>query len=307
MKKETKIQLLITFILAIILGIFIIITVNKINENHPIRGRNKGMIENDFKKPEEENEEKETTANDIEEGEIVSQKEINLNEYETNITIKDAGEYTLKGDFKHSIIINSNSNVTLVLNNVNIQNNETAAIANIGENKLIIKLPENSENNLSDGGSSEYDSCIYSIGELVIEGNGTLNVQGKQSEGEGIATETNNITINGGIINIESNDDGINAGGDGGLITINAGEIYIKASGDGIDSNKNLIINGGNIYTIGSTNGGNAAIDTDMGYEINGGEVIALGSDMMEKPENSSKQKSISFNINTNITSRNRN
>ena len=47
-------------------------------------------------------------------------------------------------------------------------------------------------------------------------------------EGEGIATETNDITINGGDIYIESADDGLNAGGDGGIITINNGNVFIK-------------------------------------------------------------------------------
>ena len=45
---------------------------------------------------------------------------------------------------------------------------------------LTIKLTDNTINNLSDGGSSEYDGCIFSYGKLTIEGNGTLNVNGKQ-------------------------------------------------------------------------------------------------------------------------------
>ena len=36
---------------------------------------------------------------------------------------------------------------------------------------------------------------------------------------------------------------------------------------------------------------------------INGGEVIALGSDMLQSPDSSSKQKSVCFNLNTAITS----
>jgi len=80
------------------------------------------------------------------------------------------------------------------------------------------------------------------------------------------------------------------------------GEIYIKANGDGIDSNKNLVINGGNVYTMGSSVGGDAGIDTDEGFEINGGTVIALGSDMLEKPEKTSKQESVCFTLNSKIS-----
>ena len=299
MNKETKIQLIIITILIIILIPLVMITINTMNN----KGFNPEFGDRKFGNPNEEQEEKETNASDVESGEIVTQKEINLSEYSSNITIEDSGEYTLKGDFSNSVLINSTSDVTLILDNVTIQNDITAAIANIGKGNLTIKLKDGTTNTLTDGGSSEYDACIYSVGSLTIEGNGTLNVYGKQSEGEGIATETNNITINGGTISIESNDDGINAGGDGGLITINNGDIYIKANGDGIDSNQDLIINGGNIYTIGSANGGNAAIDTDKGYQINGGTVIAIGSDMMEKPESSSKQKSLTFNMNSSIKS----
>ncbi len=95
---------------------------------------------------------------------------------------------------------------------------------NVGTRELVIRLADNSNNTLSDGGASEYDACIYSNGKLTIEGNGTLNVYGNQEEGEGIATETNDITINGGVINIECQDDGINAGGE--IISFEAKEEF---------------------------------------------------------------------------------
>ncbi len=270
MKKKTIIQLVIILILTIILTTLIILTVKeKSLKNASMQERNKFYMQ-------EQKSEKETSASDIDSGTEILESEIDLNKYDTNITITKSGEYTLTGKFKNAILVNAESDVTLILNGVDIQNEDTAMIANISNNNLTIKLKENTVNNLSDGGSSEYDSCIYSNGNLIIEGNGTLNIYGNQEEGEGIATETKNITINSGTINIESKDDGINAGGDGGLITINGGNIYIKASGDGIDSNKNLIINGGNIYTIGSATGGDAGIDTDDGFEINGGTVIAV-------------------------------
>lgn len=296
MKKESIIQIIIIIILAITLGVLINLTIKEINKKEEIK-EPEGRFE-----MREENKEKETKESDVEKGEEVSEKEIDLSKYDNNITISKSGTYTLTGEFEHSVLIDADNEVTLILNDVTIENENTAAIANISENDLIIKLEEDTENSLSDGGSSEYDSCIYSKGNLTIEGKGILNVYGNQEEGEGIATETKDITINSGIINIESEDDGINAGGDGGTITINDGTIYIKANGDGIDSNKNLIINGGTIYTIGSPTGGDAGIDTDAGFEINGGEVIALGSDMLEKPENTSTQKFVCFTLKNKIS-----
>lgn len=247
---------------------------------------------------------KETTADDIASGENIKGEEINLNDYSTNVTITEAGTYTLVGELNHSVLINADGKVTLNLNGVDITSEETAAIANRTTNDLVINLVDGTTNNLSDGGNSEYDSSLYSNGHLYIEGNGKLNVYGKQTDGEGIATTDNDITINGGIIYIESNDDGINAGGDnGGTITINNGTVQIKASGDGIDSNDNIVINGGIVYAMGSATGGDAGIDADNGYEINGGLVIALGSDMLESPNNTSKQNVICFNLNEMITS----
>ena len=243
----------------------------------------------------------ETSAEDIKEGVVVTSKDINLNDYSSNITIKNSGEYDVSGSFKYSILVNSDSQVILNLNDVYIDASMTSAIANIGNAELVINLVKGSSNVLKDGGYSEYDGCIYSKASLVIQGEGTLKVYGGQQEGEGIATTDNDITINGGNIIVESNDDGLNAGGDnGGIITINDGSLLIKASGDGIDSNGKIVINGGSVYANGSALGGDAGIDADKGIELNGGTIIALGSDMLEKPSVAS-QKYIAVTLNETI------
>lgn len=283
--NEIKIQLIIIFILISIFFGLMYIYFNRMNF-----------------RPREENVIKETSAKDVDEGVVVNDKEINLLNYNSNITIKEGGEYNIFGRFSYSILVNSTEKVILNLKNVYIQSSITSAIANINTGDLVINVVDGTENTLKDNGSSEFDGCIYSKGKLYFEGNGKLYVYGNQEEGEGIATTDNDITINSGDIYIESKDDGINCGGDnGGIITINDGTILVKASGDGIDSNNSLIINGGNIYTIGSSLGGDAGIDTDKGFEINGGQVVALGSDMLQNPDLSSKQKYISFNLNSKI------
>ena len=288
MKKETKIQIIIIVILSIILGVLLY---------HLFNTRYNMMF-----KPIDEETEKETSKDNVDKGENINHKEINLNNYNSNINITKGGEYTIKGTFEHSVLIDSKEKVILNLNNVNINSKTNSAIANINNGELVINIVKGTTNTLKDGGSSELDGCIYSSGKLTINGYGTLNIYGNQKDGEGIATTDNNITINGGTIYIESADDGINAGGDnGGIITINGGDITIKANGDGIDSNKSLIINGGTVYTMGSSSGGDAGIDTDRGFEINGGTVIALGSDMLQNPDKTSKQKYLSFNLNEKI------
>lgn len=262
------------------------------------------LLNNNFRIIPKDNNEKETSGTEIESGQNVLKNIINLNDYTGNITLTEAKEYTITGEFDHSLLINANGKVTINLENVTINSQKTAAIANISKNELIINIVDNTSSFLSDGGSSEYDGCIYSSGPLTFIGNGNLTINGRQEDGEGIATTDNNITINGGNIVINSADDGLNAGGDaGGIITVNGGNLYIQASGDGIDSNNSLIINGGFIYVIGSSLGGDAGIDTDKGFTINGGTVIALGSDMLETPLKSSKQNTISFTLNSKIES----
>jgi len=293
MKKETSIQIVIIIVLTIILSILIHVTTKEMNSRNNFR---------QWMKPMEEEIVKDTKKEDVDTGTKVEINNINLNEYSENINISKGGEYNITGEFKNSIIIDSTEKVKLNLNNVTIDSQITAAIANKNKGELVINLVEDTTNILKDNGSSEFDGCIFSEGKITIEGEGTLKVYGNQEEGEGIATETNDITINGGNIHIESADDGLNAGGDGGIITINNGNIFIKANGDGIDSNKDLIINGGTVYTIGSSTGGDAGIDTDGKFEINGGEVIAIGSDMIQKPDNNSKQKNVSYTLNNKIS-----
>ena len=290
MKKETKVQLIIIVVLSIILSVLLFVIFKDNNRNNMFI-------------PMEDEVEKETSKDDVNNGDTINEENINLNNYESNINITKGGEYNISGSFNYSLIVNSPEKVILNLNNVTINSKLTASIANINTGELVVNLLSGTTNTLKDKGSSEYDGCIYSSGKLTIQGEGKLYVYGNQEEGEGIATTDNDITINGGEIYIESADDGLNAGGDnGGTITINDGNIYIKASGDGIDSNKNLIISGGKVYTMGSSIGGDAGIDTDGSFEINGGDVIALGSDMLQNPDKSSKQKYVSFTLNSKIS-----
>lgn len=248
----------------------------------------------------------ETTEKDkvtLDESNNVTGSNIDLSKEDTDVTITKGGSYTFTGDFTHSIIVDAkDEEVELVLNGVTINTENTATIIGLEASKITITLNDNTTNTLSDGGNSEYDGCIFSNAELVFEGNGTLVVNGNQNDGEGIATEAQNITFNGGTYKITSIDDGINAGGDGATITINDGTFYIDASGDGIDSNKNAIINGGRIFVMGSDAGGDSGIDTDDGYVINGGFVVALGSDMIETPLDTSKQNTIAFTLDNAIS-----
>lgn len=129
----------------------------------------------------------------------------------------------------------------------------------------------------------KYDAAFYSKMSMNISGEsestGTLSII---ADNEGLDSEMH-LTLNGGSIAIQAQNDGINTNEDGvSVTTINGGKLYINAGlgteGDGIDSNGYLVINGGEIVTLANGASGDGGIDSDGGIYLNGGEILALGS-----------------------------
>ena len=250
--------------------------------------------------PRGESAEREKT--ELDQSNIAAPGEIDLGKAQTDLSITSGGTYILSGEFSHSVIVDAGKeDVCLVLAGVKIESQNAPAIVGLSAGKITITSQADTENILSDSGNSEYDACIFSNAALEFDGEGMLTVNGRQNEGEGIATQEQDITIQSGTYRITAADDGINAGGDGATIAVNGGTLYIDASGDGIDSNRDAVINGGTVFVMGSDLGGDAGIDTDAGYTIHGGLVIALGSDMIELPETQSRQMSIAFTLDEKI------
>ena len=130
----------------------------------------------------------------------------------------------------------------------------------------------------------KYDAAFYSKRTMNVtggeKGDGILNIN---AENEGLGSELH-LTINGGIINITSGNDGINTNEDNvSVTTINGGNLNIicngaTGEGDGIDSNGWLVINGGVVTAQACATSGDAGIDSDKGIYINGGKVLATGN-----------------------------
>ncbi len=129
----------------------------------------------------------------------------------------------------------------------------------------------------------KYDGAFYSRMSMNIsgeaEGTGVLSIA---ADNEGLGSELH-LTINGGVIDIRSQNDGINTNEDGvSVTTINGGTLRISAGmgseGDGIDSNGHLVINGGSVYAAANGQSGDGGIDADGDILLNGGCVAALGT-----------------------------
>ncbi|SDZ26284.1 protein of unknown function [Evansella caseinilytica] len=122
---------------------------------------------------------------------------------------------------------------------------------------------------------------------------------------EGI--EGNNITLEGGTIDVTASDDGINVAGgndesgmdieaasEGRMLTITGGTIYVNADGDGIDSNGSISMSDGLVIVNGPTANMDGALDYDSSFDITGGTIIAAGSSgMAQAASDESAQPSI--------------
>ncbi len=123
------------------------------------------------------------------------------------------------------------------------------------------------------------DAAFYSYVSMNISGNGTLNIT---SGFEGLDSELH-LTVNGGNITVNSQDDGINVNEDNvSVLTINGGNIILNAAngaeGDGIDSNGFVAINGGTVNINGVT-APDSAMDSENGIYYNSGKVIIDGKE----------------------------
>ncbi len=224
--------------------------------------------------------------------------------------ITEGGAYTLTGSSTNaSILINTEENVKLILNGVDLTSEVGPVIYGDQVKNLYIELAEGTTNTLADSDSYETDSStgeeigkavISCNDDIIILGEGTLNITGNHNH---VIASDDMLYIEAGTINVTSNvKDGIKAND---LVCIDGGTVNVTSSNEGIESENTLVINGGDITvnavddginagyyleinggTVTVTSSENDAIDCNGGYDgcitINDGEVNATGAGVPE-------------------------
>lgn len=245
------------------------------------------------------------TVDVIDEDETIDFSEYNnetINLNNKSITIDKEGVYTLTGTISDgSITVNTEGNVKLILNNVNITNNSGPAIIIENAKNTIIELAKDSVNTLIDGKTytnTEYDGCIYSADDLILTGEGTLIVNANYMDG---IVSKDDLKITNGTYKINAKDDAIRgkdsvyivngtfditSGGDAikatndtdadkGNIKIDNGSFKMNATGDGIDAIGKIIIENG---TFDITTTGDAKTNSAKGIKADNNIVVYNGT-----------------------------
>ena len=176
-------------------------------------------------------------------------------------------------------------------------------------NNILFATVAADNEDLADGDPASYykaSGAISSDIDLYFKGEGYLEVTSKNKEG--IETKGNlSFTGGSGDYIVNSMDDCLNTTTDSkennnarNTLTIDVNSLYAIVSnesdeGDAIDSNGELIINGGTILAVAKP-GGDAGIDSERGTYINGGVVYATG-DMYDEIKSDSKQAFMVFSF----------
>ncbi|SCN24399.1 hypothetical protein N3C_1792 [Clostridium sp. N3C] len=173
-----------------------------------------------------------------------------VEEKDGKITITAGGSYVISGKLSNGqIVVDTDDTVRLILNGVEINCSDNAAIYVKNAKKTIISLEEGTENIISDGSqyilkdedSDEPTAAIFSKDDIIINGSGKLIVKANYKDG---ITSKDDLKITGGNIEITSVDDGI-IGKD--LLAVKYGTITIDADGDALKASNDKDASKGNI------------------------------------------------------------
>lgn len=198
---------------------------------------------------------------------------ISISGGELNLTSTGSGGKGIKCE---DTLIISDGTVTVKTTGGLYYNNGTTENTNYtGDTDRISSSYYSSPKGIKAGTKTENGNNTTYSGDLQITG-GTVNVTTTGNNGEGIESK-NTLTISGGTVTVNSQDDGINSARamylKGGTITV------VAKNNDAIDANANMYISGGTIIACGAQ-GAECGLDAAEGYHlyITGGNVLAIAA-----------------------------
>jgi hypothetical protein len=236
-------------------------------------------------------------------------------------TIVSAGTYYISGTLTNGQIMvdvsGSEALVRLVLNGVNITCAKSSPIYVKDAGKVLVYLPENTTNYLTDGSSyvlddveaGEPNATLFSKSDLVLFGKGALVVDGNYLDGiaskDGLLIKSGNITVTaaddgikgrdclvvqGGTINLTTVGDGFISTNDEdatcGYILMDSCVATVVSGGDAMAAQTSVTINGGTYkLTSGGGSGYTASSVSSKGIKgvgtvnINSGTITVNSAD----------------------------
>jgi hypothetical protein len=231
-------------------------------------------------------------------GEMITIKGVGADLDGNVVTISSAGTYQLSGSLNDGqVVVNTQDDgpVSIIFNNVDITNFDSAPVYVLNAEKVVITLVENTTNSLTDGVSyvfaddeiNEPNATLFSNDDLTINGTGSLAINANYKHG---IVSNDDLKIVSGNITIDAVADGIK-GKD--LVVISDGVVSIKAGNDGIQSYNtkdvekgNVLIEDGQISIFSGLDG----IQAENIVEISGGDIdIAAGDDSTHNSTESAK------------------
>lgn len=227
------------------------------------------------------------TSRDLEQtADTSNAKTYNLSDGE-NISIKDEGVYVIKGTAKNvTITVDAadDAKVQLVLDSASVTNDSAPCVYVKNADKVFVTTADGSTNTLtvsgtfSADGETNTDAVIFSKDDLVLNGNGTLNIS---SSDNGI-TSKDDMKITGGTISIECGSDGLEANDS---LSIADGSVTVKTEKDTIHVENSDDASKGSFYMKGGTlnlTAGDDAIHAITTVTIDGGTITASGAEGIE-------------------------
>mgnify|MGYP002527989886 CR=1 FL=1 len=224
------------------------------------------------------------------------------------VTISKEGCYLISGELEDGQIIvdaGDSDKVQLVLDNASIHCSTGSAILVRNADKVKVTLAADSENELSDG--TEYqtdddnpDAALFSKDDLVINGSGSLTVQGNYKHG---IAGNDDLVITGGRLTVNSLSHALR-GKDS--VAILDGTFVLTSQKDGIHAEAYLNINGGTTTIAESYEGLEAAqihisggttqvFSSDDGLNAAGGSSFELVDGLLVLKDNSSSDTEQTF------------